>query len=84
MTLNDTTFVECSVALADRMARSDEDVTAQIRYGFIAVTSREPNAEEARALTELHQSCLQDGASPLEAMTAIASVLLNLDEITSK
>ncbi len=84
MTLNDTTFVECSKAFADRMMVSTDGVAAQIRYGFLAVVSREPSAEESRALIDLYQTCLHEGASPRDAMTAVASVLLNLDEITSK
>ena len=84
MTLNDTTFVECSQALADRMMVSADEVAAQIQYGFLAVVSREPSAEESGALIDLRQTCLIKGATPRDAMTAVASVLLNLDEITSK
>jgi hypothetical protein len=84
MTLNDTTFVECSRALADRMTRSGQELEAQIRYGFLAVACRRPSDTEVNALVKLYRSCVSEGASPVDGMNAVATVLLNLDEITSK
>ena len=84
MTLNDTTFVECSRALADRMAQSGQDLEAQIRYGFLAVACRRPSETEVGSLMKLYRTCISEGASPGDGMDAIATVLLNLDEITSK
>lgn len=84
MTLNDATFVECSQSLGERMLRSGDSVETQIHYGFLAVTSREPSSSESEALQQLYQTCRAEGATASESMTAVASVLLNLDEIMSK
>ena len=46
--------------------------------------SRNPNPTELKALTDLYQQCQREQASELDSMTAVASVLLNLDEIMSK
>jgi hypothetical protein len=84
MTLNDATFVECTQAFADRLLHHDESLAKQIEFGFQAVTSRPPNQQESAALQDFYERCLEDEANPRQAMTAVASVLLNLDEITSK
>lgn len=84
MMLNDATFVECSKALAARMLEAGPDVAAQTRFGFLAVTARPPSAQETRPMVELYERCASEGAESLDAMTAVASVLLNLDEIASK
>ncbi len=84
MTLNDVTFVECSKALAKKMRGIDGPLNAQIKYGFLSVATRRPGTREMQALIELYEGCREDEASEIESMTAVASVLLNLDEITSK
>ncbi|QDV44818.1 Planctomycete cytochrome C [Stieleria neptunia] len=88
MTLNDATFVEASQALADRMIAAADDVDQQLRYGFRLATCRKAKQAESVAIRELYDSILQqhDGEEPDEraAMTAVASVLLNLDEVLTK
>lgn len=84
MTLNDATFVECSKALAKKLLDSNDKVESQLRYGFVSVTSREPNENEMKALADLYKNCRQQQTNELDSMTAVASVLLNLDEIMSK
>ena len=84
MTLNDATFVECSKALAKKLLDSNDKLDSQLRYGFITATAREPSKSELTALTNLHKNCRQQQTNELDSMTAVASVLLNLDEIMSK
>ncbi len=84
MTLNDVTFVECSQALAQKLINLSGDLESQLRYGFLSVTSRQANEIELKALTDLYEKCRQEQTNPLDSMTAVASVLLNLDEIMSK
>ena len=84
MTLNDTTIEESSRAWAERMQQSGQDLEAQIRYGFLAVACRRPSETEVGSLMKLYRTCISEGASPGDGMNAIATVLLNLDEITSK
>ena len=84
MMLNDETFVECSKALAKKLLASNHKLEAQLRYGFVSVTSREPNKNEMKALADLYKHCRQQQSNELDSMTAVTSVLLNLDEITSK
>ena len=84
MTLNDVTFVECSKHLAEKLIRVSDNLNSRLKYGFLSVTSRNPNPTELKALTDLYQQCQREQASELDSMTAVASVLLNLDEIMSK
>lgn len=84
MTLNDVTFVECSKALATKMSSIRDQLDEQIAYGFLAVATRRPKATELQTLVDLYDGCRAEDSSEIESMTAVASVLLNLDEITSK
>jgi hypothetical protein len=84
MTLNDPTFVECGKALVEKMLGVGDETDAQIRYGFLAVTTRPPSTRELEALMHLYRQCREDDSSERDSLTAVASVLLNLDEITSK
>nr|WP_220498351.1 PSD1 and planctomycete cytochrome C domain-containing protein [Rhodopirellula sp. JC639] len=88
MTLNDATFVEAAEAFADRMIAAGDDIQAQLRYGFRLATCRVPEDAEADAISELYHSVLklEDGEKPdvHAAMTTVASVLLNLDEVLTK
>ena len=84
MTLNDPTFVECSQAFAKQLQTVSEDLEPRLRYGFLAVTTREATKPEVEALSDLYQQCRLEKTSEIDALTAVASVLLNLDEIMSK
>ncbi|MCC9656059.1 PSD1 and planctomycete cytochrome C domain-containing protein [Rhodopirellula halodulae] len=88
-TLNDTTFVECTQALAKRIQKLDGSVGDQLCEGFELVTSRKPTDAERRILVTLHEQASQtkqesDAEQGLAAYEAVASALLNLDEIMSK
>ena len=84
MTLNDVTFVECSQAFAKTLQNVSDELEPRLRYGFLAVTTREATQSEVAALESLYKKCRQEQTNELDSLTAIASVLLNLDEIMSK
>ena len=91
VTLNDPVYHEAAEALAQRMIADQRSVDAQIKYGARLVLSREPTDLELAALRALFQKTaaaptLQPAAATahgnsreLTAMTAVASVLINLD-----
>lgn len=82
MTLNDTTFVECTEGLAERMRSFAEQPAQQIEYGFTLVTCRQPSEQELAALVELYNSTPKQNRS--RRLFTIATVLLNLDEFVTK
>ena len=91
VTLNDPAYYEASEALARRMLSQQQTIDAQIEYGARLVLSRDPTDRELAALHALFQKTvaaptLQPVAATLHsnsrefiAMTAVASVLINLD-----
>lgn len=83
MTLNDTTFAECSAAFAQRMQEMAETPRDQIHEGFLLVTCRDPKPRELAALLELHDVRGSDD-DPAAGLEAVAHVLLNLDEFLTK
>ncbi|NNE00539.1 MAG: DUF1553 domain-containing protein [Pirellulaceae bacterium] len=98
MMLNDEVFAECTSALANRMRASAEQPSEQIRAGFRIVTCRQPSEEDLQDLLALMQSARQDKQNAGEkndktqndddpnddGLDAVASVLLNLDEVVMK
>ena len=80
MMLNDLTIVECSDAFAKRMIDSDETDVGRIEQGFILSTCRKPSVDEIAVL----ESLLQTSSDQLTGYRAIATVLLNLDEVLTK
>lgn len=83
MTLNDEAFAECAEALALEMMSSGSTPKEQLRHGFLTVTSRPPRPSELAALEELYDNAF-DAERPQHALTIVAGVLLNLDEILTK
>jgi hypothetical protein len=91
VTLNDPVYSEASEALARRMLSQHQSFDARIKYGARLVLSRDLTDGESAALQALLQktiatSTLQTVAATshgnsreLNAMTAVASVLINLD-----
>lgn len=91
VTLNDPVYYEAAQALARRMMDEKQSIDARIKYGARLVLSRDPTDLELAALRALFQktagaSTLQrvaatvhDDSRELMAMTAAASVLINLD-----
>mgnify|MGYP003667767594 CR=1 FL=1 len=97
MMLNDETFAESAAALAARMQAARKEPREQIRYGFVIVTCREPSAadlDDLMTLFDLQRNVLDkqafDGSGTdqnsddADAMTTVAAVLLNLDEVVMK
>jgi Protein of unknown function (DUF1553)/Protein of unknown function (DUF1549)/Planctomycete cytochrome C len=91
VTLNDPVYYEASVALARRMLSGQHSMDARIEYGARLVLSRDPTEGEMTALRALFQKMvaapilqpvsanLHSDSRELTAMTAVASVLMNLD-----
>ena len=86
MTLNDATFVEAAAALASRMQNNGASPKKRIRYGMQLAICRTPTGAEIKPLLNLYRSELasRGKGSETEAMTTVASVLLNLDEVMNK
>ncbi len=97
MTLNDATFAEASLGLARRMLDAGDNLDDQLRFGFLTVTCRDIRPEELAELKRLYDTTLEQlressassGASSdvvarddsLAALSNVANVLLNLDEV---
>ncbi|HEY1676779.1 MAG TPA: PSD1 and planctomycete cytochrome C domain-containing protein [Candidatus Sulfotelmatobacter sp.] len=91
VTLNDPVYQEASEALAKRMLNERHGLDAQLAFGARLVLSREPSDQELAVLRSFYQKASampslrlastaghnHDG--DLAAMTAVASVLFNLD-----
>jgi hypothetical protein len=82
MMLNDEVFAECATALAKRMRKSAEQPAEQIRAGFRIVTCRELKDEDSEDLVALMESAKNEEGD--DGLRAVASVLLNLDEVVMK
>jgi len=91
VTLNDPVYYQAAEALAQRMIDGQRSLDARIKLGARLVLSRDPTDLELAALRALFQKtaavpALQPAAATLTgnsrqltAMTAVASVLINLD-----
>jgi hypothetical protein len=91
VTLNDPVYYEASEALAKRMMAEGQSLNARIAYGARLVLSREPTDRELAAMRVLFEKArampalqtvsanAHGNARELRAMTAVASVLINLD-----
>jgi len=82
MTLNDQTMVECAEAFGKRMQTFKGDTETQLRKGFVLATCREPEADEVQTISKLLASYPDD--KKVDGWNAVASVLLNLDEVMTK
>ncbi len=82
--LNDEAFHECARALAARLLREEpRDETRRLELAFRLCLSRQPDrAERRRLLTLLREEGKTGSAS--DAWTAIARVVLNLDETITR
>lgn len=80
-TLNDEAFQEAAAALAGRMkVAAPNDLKAAIAHGYRLTTSREITPDRSAELTALYQKI----ATSPDALTVVASVLLNLDEALTR
>lgn len=79
MTLNDPAYLEVADKLADKVAPLP-DVPAQID-GLYQLMLRRPAApEEQRILSTLYRKAYAEGQDSHEALTVVATALLNIDE----
>ncbi len=90
-TLNEPLFLECARALAQRALEAEaEDDAARVTFAFRTCVSRHPTAAEKGVLLDLlaaeHAERQPSDASAVElaAWTAVARVILNLDETITK
>ncbi|WP_168205028.1 PSD1 and planctomycete cytochrome C domain-containing protein [Bythopirellula goksoeyrii] len=81
--LNDEVLVECAESLAGRMDQAGLTLEEQFFYGFELATSRNPTPTELDELVSLYSNSGGD-EKRLQALTQVATVLLNLDEIMMK
>jgi hypothetical protein len=93
VTMNDPVYQEASEALAGRMLRASDTTDDRLRYGARLVLSRDPTDYELSTLRELLTKALTESGTGVlkkaaysrlsgneqRAMTAVASVLFNLD-----
>lgn len=97
VTLNDPVFVECSVALAERMAKERAgSVSSQIAYGCELAIGLAASAADVKDLLALHSMALAEyqrepalcknlGGTPEKAaLTIVANAILNLDAVLTK
>ena len=84
--LNDPVYVEAARALAARVVRecTDTSVSARLRHAFQLCLARPPSSVELAALERLHAQQSAAHAAPDTAWQAVASALLNLDEMITK
>jgi len=81
--LNDEAFYEFAEALGRRM-REQSTADQAIEYGFRRCFSRKPGAEEKERLKQLFEDERSQGANADQALTTVARVLLNLDELITR
>lgn len=82
MLLNDEASQECVAHLADLMQQHSDSIDKQIEFGFTRATCRPPATDEvARLVTLYRQTEEADDADA--AARAVATVLLNLDEVVT-
>ena len=86
--LNDQQFFELAQGLARRLlAEGPSQDAGRLNYGFRLCVSRSPKAAEVETLQHLLASTSSEGQTespPVERWTAVARVLLNLDETITR
>jgi hypothetical protein len=91
VTLNDPVYYEAARALARRMMAEQQSIDDKIAYGARLILSRDPTDQELAAMRGLFQRTIRvptlqraaatghGNSREMTAMTAVASVLINLD-----
>jgi len=83
MLLNDKSVIECAQSLAKLMTSSSQELHHQLRTGFVRTACRQPRSEEVSRLIRLYEQVASKSDRAV-AMEAVASVLLNMDEVLTK
>ncbi|GGB01245.1 hypothetical protein GCM10011511_25690 [Puia dinghuensis] len=81
--LNDSVYLEAAKHLADKM-RGGEDLGDAIQSGYGAIMLRAMSEKKVTAMMNLYAKASKAGAGSPDAMTVVASALLNLDEVVTK
>jgi hypothetical protein len=77
--LNEETFVDSAIKLGEQLESELSDATENpLGQAHRLVTGRQANADRLKELAELFEKIKEE--SPEHAGTAVAQVLLNLDE----
>ena len=83
--LNDEAFEECAQALAGRIEAQGGDLAAKLTHGYLLATSHSPKPDALKELENLYKRLRdKENASHDEALTVVASVLINLDAALTK
>lgn len=82
MSLNDQTMIECSEAFGKRMQEFQGSPSEKIRYGFLLATCRDPEPNELKPVESLLETYSADEKDA--GWIAVATVILNLDEVLTK
>ena len=83
--LNDEAFEECARALAGRMEAQEGDLASKLTHGYLLATSHSPMPDALKELEHLYKRLRdKENASHDEALTVVASVLINLDAALTK
>jgi len=81
-TLNDPTYVEAARRLGERMMDLDRSNEQRLAWAFSLLTCRPPTAKEQTILKDaLYAELRYTPKDPAAAWTAVAAILLNLDEV---
>ncbi len=83
--LNDPIYVEAARKFAARIAKEGgTSVDARLAFAFRLATGRAPDDHERRVLRETFDKMVATGQSEAAAYEALASLILNLDEVVTK
>jgi hypothetical protein len=80
VTLNEPGQIACAQAFAKRIIESEQEDVARLIWAFRAATSRTPSEAQLEILRNSLTNCRAIAKTEANAWTAVANVLLNLDE----
>lgn len=82
--LNDDAYIEFAEAMATRLIKDNSTDSARLKQGFLLTLDREPATMEEERLLKLLAAQRDSKKDEKTAWTAIARVLLNLDEFMTR
>jgi hypothetical protein len=80
VTLNEPGQIACAQAFAKRIIESEQEDVARLIWAFRVATSRTPSEAQLEILRDSLSNCRAIAETEVNAWTAVANVLLNLDE----